>query len=600
MHRLITLRILAMVISCVITGPLLLAAAPDQQTYVVTLRPDASIDGIRVVARQLAASYGGTVMDGEGGGEDTFAIRLPQSRAHVLAADPHVKSVAPMRLRPEPQAVVETVNWSSGVSYTYDGSGNISQIGNDAFVYDGVSRLVKATVNGVNRTYQYDAYGNRTACTQLGPNDCQGFSINTAENKNRIAGAGYDPAGNVTSLSGHVYSYDPLNMMTRDSFGQLAREFVYTADDERIATYNVGSSWSWTVRGTDGKVLREFASNDGPAGPGTSSWRWTQDNVWRNGLLLASRQPDGSNTTTYHYHLDHLGTPRRVTDQNDRTVGVHDYLAYGPELSTSTTEPSATALKYTGHERDSWSTGSSDTLDYMHARYYSPWLGRFMSVDPGTFHPENPQSWNRYAYSNNNPLTLLDPNGRQAAVASMQLQIREEVRQLHSGQMTRQEFDRRQDLRLNIMMTGLSVIGVGEAVSGLRTAFALARAGLSAGERGVVMESAAILKEGGKKLFAIFESGEAKEVTIAGQKILVQPDLPVSGMTLHGENMFVLGKDAFASNSELAKTILQEMFRLAFQEGTEASVVSAPATTKAAFDFAAMAENIMRLCGGGL
>jgi RHS repeat-associated protein len=402
-----------MVTSCVMSGSLLFAgASPDQQAYVVTLRPDASIDGIRVVARQMAASYGGTVVDGAGSGEDTFVIRLPQSRARVLATDPHVKSIAPMRLRPEPQAVVETVNWSGGVSYSYDGSGNISQIGSDAFVYDSVSRLVKATVNGVNRTYQYDAYGNRTACNQLGTNDCQGFSIDATENKNRIAGAGYDAGGNVTNLSGHIYSYDALNMMTRDSFGALAREFVYTADDERIATYTVGSSWNWTVRGVDGKVLREFASNDGPSGPGTTSWRWTKDNVWRNGLFLASRQPDGTSTTTYHYHLDHLGTPRRVTDQNDRIVGVHDYLAYGPEVSGATSEPSATSLKFTGHERDNWS--STDTLDYMHARYYSASLGRFLSFDP-VIKPGamgSPQLWNRYSYTANNPMNRVDPDGR--------------------------------------------------------------------------------------------------------------------------------------------------------------------------------------------
>jgi RHS repeat-associated protein len=266
-------------------------------------------------------------------------------------------------------------------------------------------------VNGIARKYDYDAFGNRTACTQIGPDDCQGFLINAVENRNRLAGTGYDAAGNVTGLSGHVYSYDPLNMMTRDSFGQLSREFVYTADDERIATYTVGSSWSWTIRGTDGKVLRELTSSDGPAGPGTSGWQWTKDHVWRNGLLLASRQPDGANTTTYHYHLDHLGTPRRVTDQNDRIVGVHDYLAFGPELSGGAAEPSATTLKYTGHERDNWSSGSSDALDYMHARYYSPWMGRFLSVDSHDGTPTLPQTWNRYQYTRNNPVRLFDPDG---------------------------------------------------------------------------------------------------------------------------------------------------------------------------------------------
>ncbi len=413
MPRLMSSRLMVMLIGSVFCAqPLLFAGtATGQQAYVVTVRPDASIDGIPVIARQMAASYGGTVVEGAGGGGDTFVIRVAQSRARMLAVDPHVKSVVPMGFTPAPQTAVETVPWSSGVSISYDGTGNITQIGNDAFAYDGVSRLSQATVNGIARKYDYDAFGNRTACSQLGPNDCQGFLINTAENKNRIAGAGYDAAGNVTGLSGHVYSYDPLNMMTRDSFGQLSREFVYAADDERIATYSVGSSWNWTVRGTDGKVLREFTSNDGPAGPGTNAWRWTADHVWRNGLLLASRQPEGGSTTTYHYHLDHLGTPRRVTDQNDRIVGVHDYLAFGPELSGATAEPSATALKYTGHERDSSSTGSMETLDYMHARFYSASLGRFLSTDPGPANSHLPQTFNRYAYVLNSPLDYLDPDG---------------------------------------------------------------------------------------------------------------------------------------------------------------------------------------------
>ena len=422
MPRFIISRVMVMLISSAFCAqPLLFAGgAPDQQAYVVTVRPDASSDGIGVIAKQMAASYGGTLVEAAGEGEDSFVIRVPQSRARMLAVDPHVKSIVPMRFTPAPQTVVETVPWSSGVSYSYDGTGNISQIGNDVFAYDGVSRLAQASVNGVARKYDYDAYGNRTACTQFGPNDCQAFTINTAENKNRIAGAEYDKndpagAGNVTGLSGHVYSYDPLNMMTRDTYGTLAHEFVYTADDERIATYTVfGSSWSWTVRGTDEKVLREFTSSDGPAGPGTSAWQWTKDYVWRDGLLLASRQPDGTNTATYHYHLDHLGTPRRVTDQNDRIVGVHDYYAFGIEPSGGTAEPSATKLKYTGHERDSWSSGSSEDLDYMHARYYSPWLGRFLSVDPALDLKRtvtSPQRWNRYAYVANNPLRYTDPNG---------------------------------------------------------------------------------------------------------------------------------------------------------------------------------------------
>lgn len=50
-------------------------------------------------------------------------------------------------------------------------------------------------------------------------------------------------------------------------------------------------------------------------------------------------------------------------------------------------------------------------LDYMHARYHSPHLGRFLSFDPLGGDDANPQSWNRYAYGLGNPLKYTDPSG---------------------------------------------------------------------------------------------------------------------------------------------------------------------------------------------
>jgi RHS repeat-associated protein len=51
--------------------------------------------------------------------------------------------------------------------------------------------------------------------------------------------------------------------------------------------------------------------------------------------------------------------------------------------------------------------------DYMHARYYNPNFGRFLSVDPGKdWDPKAPQSWNSYAYVRNNPVIGVDPTGK--------------------------------------------------------------------------------------------------------------------------------------------------------------------------------------------
>jgi uncharacterized protein RhaS with RHS repeats len=48
----------------------------------------------------------------------------------------------------------------------------------------------------------------------------------------------------------------------------------------------------------------------------------------------------------------------------------------------------------------------------MHARYYNPTAGRFLSPDPLDGSQRFPQSWNRYAYARNNPLKYIDPTGQ--------------------------------------------------------------------------------------------------------------------------------------------------------------------------------------------
>jgi RHS repeat-associated protein len=64
--------------------------------------------------------------------------------------------------------------------------------------------------------------------------------------------------------------------------------------------------------------------------------------------------------------------------------------------------------QFTGYERD-----IESDLDFAEARYYNKNHGRFTSVDPlmASASQDNPQTWNRYIYCLNNPLTLIDPSG---------------------------------------------------------------------------------------------------------------------------------------------------------------------------------------------
>jgi RHS repeat-associated protein len=81
-----------------------------------------------------------------------------------------------------------------------------------------------------------------------------------------------------------------------------------------------------------------------------------------------------------HYHLDHLGSPRLVTDSAGVKLFGHTFLPYGEEVTDPT--QSESPFRFTGHERDFQFGTSLDDQDYMHARFYSPHLGRFGRVDP--------------------------------------------------------------------------------------------------------------------------------------------------------------------------------------------------------------------------
>ena len=75
-------------------------------------------------------------------------------------------------------------------------------------------------------------------------------------------------------------------------------------------------------------------------------------------------------------------------------------------MEEATTAPLQTTYRYTGqrHEPDI-------KLYYYIARWYDNRRGRFTQPDTIVPEPANPQSLNRYAYVNNNPVRYTDPSG---------------------------------------------------------------------------------------------------------------------------------------------------------------------------------------------
>jgi RHS repeat-associated protein len=319
---------------------------------------------------------------------------------------------AALAATPPKRAAVDTAEaWASGLAYTYDPSGNIRTIGTHNYYYDTAGRLVYGTADSASNAqqFEYDAFGNRTNAARtenaqncFGGLDCE-QSPAVDPQTNRLIADGviaYDAAGNLTQANtNYQYSFDAVGAMTSST--KPAAQYIYTADDERIAVYS--GEWRWTVRDLGAHVLREYTSQ---GMGGQSQWTWSRDHVYRGALPLASVTAAG----TLHLHLDHLGTPRLITDAGGTLVAEHAYYAFGTELSLPLSESPREKLHFTGHERDE--TTDVLQLDYMHARYYTAALGRFLSVDPILGTPVRPQSWNRYAYVSNNPLNLTDPSGK--------------------------------------------------------------------------------------------------------------------------------------------------------------------------------------------
>ena len=305
-----------------------------------------------------------------------------------------------------------TDNWTSG-AYAYDGAGNVTAIGSNTYTYDKVSRLLSATqYSGTlagtgspkTQTATYDLYGNVTALTTDGAL----LTLTTSTATNRLTTAGYDAAGSMTSWNLNAYAYEPLGMSRQVSSSGVEYDHIYTADDERLWTYSPSNPSRFTVRDLDGKVLREFKL-DG------ATWSVERDYVHRDGVLLAAVLPTGA---VNHFHPDHLGSPRLITNVSKAKVAYHLYHPYGAEATVFNQDTER--MKFTGHERDLGLTSSpADDLDYMHARYYNMQIGRFLSVDPDDrrYPLPSPQGWNRYPYTLGNPLKLVDPDGQAAVLA---------------------------------------------------------------------------------------------------------------------------------------------------------------------------------------
>jgi insecticidal toxin complex protein TccC len=123
-------------------------------------------------------------------------------------------------------------------------------------------------------------------------------------------------------------------------------------------------------------------------------------------LHWRSPPPTDIENNQLRYSLgDHLGSSAVELDQQGQVLSRETYYPFGGTatwLAHSKSAGDYKTIRYSGKEMD------VSGLYYYGARYYAPWLQRWVSADPAG----DVDGLNVYVMVGNNPLTNIDPDGR--------------------------------------------------------------------------------------------------------------------------------------------------------------------------------------------
>ncbi len=248
-----------------------------------------------------------------------------------------------------------------------------------SYQYDELNRLIAATTTGPQwgLSFGYDGFGNRTTQTVTKGTAPQVQLSYDGSNRVNSVGWSHDSNGNVTAMPLLNLDYDGYNRLSYSNHSSQGPAFYgYDPSNKRV--------WQTDVNGVDKFTYYNVLGQ-----------RTGNGNVYFAGRLIMT---DGGSVVT-----DRLGSVRRRMNSNGYWGEQLNYFPYGEEQVVTASDKE----KFGTYLRD-----QKTNLDYADQRYFASGFGRFVTPDPSQpGDPKNPQSWNYYGYTQNDPMNANDPKG---------------------------------------------------------------------------------------------------------------------------------------------------------------------------------------------
>jgi RHS repeat-associated protein len=287
----------------------------------------------------------------------------------------------------------------SRFDYTYDASGNRTSMttldGTYFYGYDLLGQLTSVTYpDGHIVNYTYDVVGNRIEIVDDG--------VATAYTTNNI--------NQYTYVGDTTYAYDDDGNMISKTESGVTTLYTYDIENRLIAVITPTDTWTYTY---DALGNRFASSHNGvatkyvvdPIGFGDVAVEYDDTGTpiayYDHGLGLLSRAKFGGDAA--YYTFDAIGSTSELTDSGGTVLNSYSYDPFGVSLAKY--ETVSNPFEYVG---EYGVMNEINGLEFMRARHYDPYVGRFVRQDPIGLLASDV---NLYRYGYNDPLTNVDPSG---------------------------------------------------------------------------------------------------------------------------------------------------------------------------------------------